>query len=497
MSHSSSDSIRIKRSDGKKHDLNTFINSSTDFQNFIIDQPVNKGVETSQKDAKKIEDECHDHKRPISIQRSDGLTHDIIHVYKAFSSPNPDTFKLVPTDSSNLRPLRQIDEVEAQTSQKQTNFNPTSVRIVHLSDTHNFLSAKSSYNSFLPVGDILVHSGNFTNQGTAQEYEQFDKWLQSVTYRYLYRVVVVGNCDVMEVGNNWDVVRSMLPHATHVLCHEEARILGIRFYGCPWHWGHEKNYRLRPGVPDSQRFNEIPDRVDVLITHGPAYGYLDSIIKINVSGPVGGRGQPLLKEEHWGSKELLDAIIKSRPIVHLHGHIRGSRGVVPGFGHAPLSVNSSVCDREMTLLYAAPHVIRGTLIYTGSTPGESSNGGSNAPSTNSPPPTPKAPVGKRLSKTQSLSFSFFKSPSASLSAATAAGGGGAVYKGDGGGGSGGGINVALPYSSFASTSTNNYNFPDPGSSPAKPGYMSNRSESSSPRRGAEKVWDFALDSLAG
>ena len=31
------------------------------------------------------------------------------------------------------------------------------------------------------------------------------------------------------LGNDWDAIRALLPHATHVLCHSEATILGVNF----------------------------------------------------------------------------------------------------------------------------------------------------------------------------------------------------------------------------------------------------------------------------
>ena len=58
---------------------------------------------------------------------------------------------------------------------------------------------------------------------------------------------------IRHTGNDWDRLRALLPNATHVLCHSEAVILGIRIYGCPWHWGYNANYTLKLGAPESNR----------------------------------------------------------------------------------------------------------------------------------------------------------------------------------------------------------------------------------------------------
>lgn len=142
-------------------------------------------------------------------------------------------------------------------------------------------------------------------------------------------------------------MKKLLPAATHVLCHQEATILGIRFYGAPWHWGHKKNYMLRQGAPTTTttRFDDIPAGINVLVTHGPAMDRLDMT---NCSET----------REHWGSAELLDALRRVKPGVHLHGHVKDARGFISALGNLPLTVNSSMCDVNVTVMYAAPHVIR-------------------------------------------------------------------------------------------------------------------------------------------
>eukprot|EP01038_Epipyxis_sp_PR26KG_P007673 gene7673-10442_t len=355
------ETITITRSDGRVHDLsNVFsninnVNSAAAVEQQAIEQQAS--VDSKSKDETNRVD---DHGHRISITRSDAISHDVIQVLKSQSEVKPDQFRLSATQPSltniNIRTFLSSGRIEVrEDSQRRQSLNekgiiPMSVRIVHMSDTHNFLSSKGSKN-FLPRGDILVHSGDFSNYGTDEEYSKFNSWLGSVKDLYHYRVIVIGSKDVKTFGNNWAGIKSRLTEATHVLCHSEATILGLRFYGCPWHWGYKVNYTLRPGAPQGNGFDRIPEGIDVLVTHAPAYQRLDSVISIN--------GEAF---EHWGSKELLDAVKRTKPSLHLVGHIHEARGVLLGTSSTPLCVNSCMCDNDKTVMFACPHVIKATQI---------------------------------------------------------------------------------------------------------------------------------------
>lgn len=220
-----------------------------------------------------------------------------------------------------------------------------------MSDTGNFLENKPNKSAFLPTGDILVHTGDFTVNGTDEEFDVFNQWLGAVSGRYHYRIICLGNHDVRVYGNDWKALKSKLSNATHVLCHEEATVLGIRFYGSPWHWGHKNNYTIRSGAPSSTsgRFDEIPAETQVLLTHGPAYDRLDVVTAAET-------------KEHWGSRELAENLRRVRPGLHLHGHTKDSRGLLLPFGNSPLSVNSCMTDKNDGVMYACPHVIKATSV---------------------------------------------------------------------------------------------------------------------------------------
>lgn len=339
-------SIKINRSDGAQMDLNAIL-AKTDLSDVI------SSAKSPQSVRPESANDADDHGK-IALNRSDGVNHCIINVFKGISDSKGETMKarsslsLLSDNTGSGAGKISVGHALSMSNisglRADGNFFPASVRIVHMSDTANFLSA-SNPTPFLPKGDILVHSGNFTLYGAKKEFEQFNVWLGLVAPQFKFRVVVLGCRDVKEFGNNWDVMKRLLSNATHVLCHEFEIIMGIRFYGSPWHWGHHKNYKVRAGAPASTsgRFEEIPEEVQVLVTHGAAYGVLDN---------------PTLP----GSRELADGIRRSKPALHLHGHSKGAHGVVPAWARYPLVVNSALCDADSRVMYACPHVVRATQI---------------------------------------------------------------------------------------------------------------------------------------
>lgn len=341
--------IQLNRSDGMKHDLSSMINRSGS-------HGISNIVSNAQQELSNIKDNSDFHEEKhgtISINRSDGKGHDIQSVLKSQNekdttnksswknfSPKISFSRSLSTGSSNST----ISELSKENS---IFLHPKSVRIAHMSDTFNHLKP-SGKKEFMPFGEILVHSGNFTCKGTEEEFQQFDSWLASMKDYYHYRIVCLGHKDVGRFGTDWDTYKSLLPSATHVLCNEEANILGIRFYGCPWHWGYKFNYVIKPSVSSAinTRYNDIPENIDILITHGPAYGRLDRTFD----------------GEHVGSRELMDALRKAKPLVHLHGHLSEGRGIFPHFGHLPLTLNSAMCDKSRKIMYACPQVIKSIQI---------------------------------------------------------------------------------------------------------------------------------------
>jgi Icc-related predicted phosphoesterase len=67
-------------------------------------------------------------------------------------------------------------------------------------------------------------------------------------------------------------------------------------------------------------------------------------------------------KEHWGSRELAESIRRARPQVHLHGHVKDCKGVIPAFGNYPLVVNGCVTNVDGNLIWVTPTVIKATQV---------------------------------------------------------------------------------------------------------------------------------------
>mmetsp|Transcript_28606 Transcript_28606/g.69753 ORF Transcript_28606/g.69753 Transcript_28606/m.69753 type:complete len:283 (-) Transcript_28606:62-910(-) len=191
-------------------------------------------------------------------------------------------------------------------------------RILHISDTHNLLTPEVIEK--MPAADILIHTGDFTEYGTSKECESFNKLLAGpLKAKYPVRVVIAGNHDLWEVGDDHKRLRSRLSAATHVLIHEQVEVNGLKIYGCPWWHGHHWDYKeTRQGKSiklrntDPAGFGKIPYNLDVLLTHGPPRGVLDEADGV--------------KGFHSGSVDLAKSILRTAPKLCLWGHVHEQRG---------------------------------------------------------------------------------------------------------------------------------------------------------------------------
>ena len=167
--------------------------------------------------------------------------------------------------------------------------------ILHLSDTHGCHHRLRD----LPEADVVVHSGDFTMNGSQQEAIDFLNWFCDLPYHH--KIFICGNHDDCLYGANIDGLDSNV----HYLCNSGVEIDGIKFYGVPMF--------MADCVTDrqSRNYDRIPADTDVLITHCPPYGILDFDDGIN-----------------YGSEELLESLSVINPKLHLFGHIHAKHGTV-------------------------------------------------------------------------------------------------------------------------------------------------------------------------
>ena len=177
------------------------------------------------------------------------------------------------------------------------------LRLVLLSDTHQLHREVE-----VPDGDIFIHSGDFTMFSRSMaEITDFNTWLGELPHQH--KIVVPGNHEFFLEAN--PLKRSLLDNAT-VLINEGIEIDGLRIWGSPVTPLYGGAFGLSSAEDRKRLYARIPEDTDVLITHGPPFGILDS-------GPDSGL--------HSGCRELFDAVMRVRPKLHVFGHVHGAHGI--------------------------------------------------------------------------------------------------------------------------------------------------------------------------
>lgn len=153
------------------------------------------------------------------------------------------------------------------------------------SDTHG----KHRYLEMPNDMDILICAGDGINTFSIDEFRDFLSWYVSIPAKL--RIFVAGNHELF-FDLFPETSRKLIPDGIVFLENEGYDFLGMRFYSVP-----ARTWLHQPVA--------IPKDVDFLITHGPAFGFLDE-----------GQGCRLLRE----------SVLNSNPLYHLFGHIHTQGG---------------------------------------------------------------------------------------------------------------------------------------------------------------------------
>ncbi len=184
------------------------------------------------------------------------------------------------------------------------------MKFVILADTH------SRHRSIkLPRGDVLIHAGDVSYRGEKMEVQDFLNWFDRQDFPH--KIFIGGNHDFYFERAKPKDLDSIMPPGIIYLNDSGAVINGIRLWGSPvtpkfFNWA----FNRTRGEAIRKHWNLIPANTDLLITHGPPYGILDQ----------------LANDTHAGCKDLLNAIKKIKPKVHVFGHIHESYGTTKSLG---------------------------------------------------------------------------------------------------------------------------------------------------------------------
>lgn len=243
------------------------------------------------------------------------------------------------------------------------------MKIVHISDTHGRVFHEKLE---IPECDVLVHTGDFGEWKTnLQELTEFLIWFEMQPARK--KIFIAGNHDIIMdekwVNSRGDSIARMLAHQKH----RDAKILieqykvkylenseyvfeGVKFWGSPYSptFGNDWAFNADRGKDISKIWAKIPTDVNVLLTHTPVYGFLDTIEEKYLREPD--------EDYHRGCEDLLEVIQKRLFNLKLHccGHIHDDVGVVLGKisnRRRVLFSNGAVITNDATQLIKKPLII--------------------------------------------------------------------------------------------------------------------------------------------
>jgi Icc-related predicted phosphoesterase len=183
------------------------------------------------------------------------------------------------------------------------------MRVYAVSDLHGY------YPPYIPECETLLLGGDYCPTRDLEQERRyllgkFKDWLDGLLLAKTVKriIAIAGNHDrILETDRS---VADALPWI--YLQDSGVEIETIKFYGTPYtrtfyDWAFiESEDKLQ------ERFKLIPEGLDILLTHGPAYGILD----VNA------------QREHCGSPSLLYRIKEVKPDSVVCGHIHEGHGIM-------------------------------------------------------------------------------------------------------------------------------------------------------------------------
>jgi predicted phosphohydrolase len=182
------------------------------------------------------------------------------------------------------------------------------IKIDCISDLHG------SY-PLLDGGDLLLIAGDITASDRLHQYGKFFEWLAHQNYRK--KVLIGGNHDGYFTGiNPKEAAKELVGMGAddfEYLCDSACEFEGYKIWGAPWtpifyDWHFMLNRR-----EIAKKWALIPEDTDILVTHGPPFGTLDTVSP--------------RRTHRCGCEELALRLKELHNLkLHVFGHIHGGYG---------------------------------------------------------------------------------------------------------------------------------------------------------------------------
>ena len=190
------------------------------------------------------------------------------------------------------------------------------MKVCVTSDLHGYLPEIEPCELLLICGDIVSLKHQRYSKSCKQWYiKVFQPWIDNLPCDKV--LFIPGNHEVGVEGHEDEYRKLFSPtNKATILLHDYYEYLsndGIvyKIFGTPYckifgNWAF-----MRTNSDLKEKFSEIPEGLDILLTHDVAYGYADQSLQDIGYGT----------DTHFGTVELRDAILEKKPKFHLSGHI--------------------------------------------------------------------------------------------------------------------------------------------------------------------------------
>ena len=188
------------------------------------------------------------------------------------------------------------------------------MKIWHISDTHGFHHMLEIPSDI----DMVIHSGDGSNfrdiYKNEVEFQDFIYWYSRVPIKY--KIFIAGNHDSALEKNLFNVKKQMEDSDIIYLENSDVTIEGIKIWGSP-HTPSFGNWSFMKARAKLDRvWKSIPDDTDIIVTHGPPKGILDSSFDRNNN------------IERCGCNALKKRILDIQPTLVLFGHIHNCKDII-------------------------------------------------------------------------------------------------------------------------------------------------------------------------
>jgi Icc-related predicted phosphoesterase len=206
--------------------------------------------------------------------------------------------------------------------------------IVSFSDIHGQYSEKLTQWFMNNPADILLFAGDL-QRNSYDDGSQFLEWINKLPYKY--KICIFGNHD-----SNWEsIMEQVIKYDNITFLNNESTIIeGIKIWGSPYSLTFLDWWFMKSDKELEEVYKTIPNDVDIIMTHTPAFGILD----MTKDGIL------------TGSMSLLNRIKELKKLkYHICGHIHEQSGTCTMNKYLALKnvhfINTSVLNEKYQLVH--------------------------------------------------------------------------------------------------------------------------------------------------